>query len=118
MDLFSTEKYDILPSESIMVKTGLSIELPPSYEAQVRPRSGLALKNSITVLNSPGTIDSGYRGEIGIILINHGKNTFKINPGDRIAQLVVAKHEAPTIEEVSELSETKRGSGGFGSSGR
>jgi dUTP pyrophosphatase len=94
------------------------MELPLGYEAQVRPRSGLAYKNKVTVLNSPGTIDSGYRNELGIILINHGKDSFKINKGERIAQMVIAKHETPIIEEVDELSESERGLDGFGSTGK
>ncbi|NJK54297.1 MAG: dUTP diphosphatase [Leptolyngbyaceae cyanobacterium SU_3_3] len=89
LDLFAIEQQDILPGETQLIKTGIAIALPPGYEAQIRPRSGLALKHSITVLNSPGTIDSGYRGEIGIILINHGKKSFLVIPGMKIAQMVV-----------------------------
>jgi len=118
MDVCSIDNYELSPNNSILVKTGLAMELPFGYEAQVRPRSGLAYKNQITVLNSPGTIDSGYRNEIGVILINHGKETFNIKKGERIAQLVIAKHETPTIEEVIELSESERGLGGFGSTGK
>ncbi len=118
MDVCSIDNYELSPSNSILVKTGLAMELPLGYEAQVRPRSGLAYKNQITVLNSPGTIDSGYRNEIGVILINHGKETFNIKKGERIAQLVIAKHETPTIEEVIELAESERGLGGFGSTGK
>ncbi|HIP35849.1 MAG TPA: dUTP diphosphatase [Crocinitomix sp.] len=105
------------PLERTLVKTGLFIALPKGYEAQVRPRSGLAYKNGITVLNSPGTIDADYRGEIGVILVNLSNENFVINDGERIAQLVIAKHEQPNFIEVSELNETTRGSGGFGSTG-
>jgi len=105
------------PLERTLVKTGLFIALPKGYEAQVRPRSGLAYKNGITVLNSPGTIDADYRGEIGVILVNLSNENFIINDGERIAQLVIAKHEQPNFIEVSELNETTRGSGGFGSTG-
>lgn len=105
------------PLERALVKTGLFIALPEGYEAQVRPRSGLAFKNGITVLNSPGTIDADYRGEIGVILVNLSQDEFTIQDGERIAQLVVAKHEQAEFTEVSELSETTRGAGGFGSTG-
>ncbi len=101
-----------------LVKTGLYIELPIGYEAQVRPRSGLAYKHGITVLNSPGTIDADYRGEIGVILINHGKENFEIKNGERIAQLVIAKHETIAWQETVELENTNRGAGGFGSTGK
>ncbi|MBZ9652639.1 dUTP diphosphatase [Psychroflexus montanilacus] len=103
--------------ERCLVKTGLFLELPAGVEAQVRPRSGLALKKGITVLNSPGTIDADYRGEVGVILINLSKDKFSINPGDRIAQLVFAKHEQADFQVVDSLSETDRGEGGFGSTG-
>jgi len=105
------------PLERTIVKTGLFIALPIGTEAQVRPRSGLAAKKGITVLNAPGTVDADYRGEIGVILINLSNNDFIINDGDRIAQLVIAKHERANWEEVSVLNETERGSGGFGSTG-
>ena len=105
------------PMERGLIKTGLFIELPVGVEAQVRPRSGLALKKGITVLNSPGTIDADYRGEIGIILINLSNEPFTINSGDRIAQLVIAKHERADWQEVESLTETERGAGGFGSTG-
>lgn len=104
----------IEPGEKTMIKTGLWPEIPVGYEIQVRPRSGLAFKKGITVLNSPGTIDSDYRGEIGIILINHGKENFKVEPGERIGQLVMAEHEKIEWEESEVLSETDRGEGGFG----
>ncbi|AFU68575.1 deoxyuridine 5'-triphosphate nucleotidohydrolase Dut [Psychroflexus torquis ATCC 700755] len=104
--------------ERCLVKTGLFIELPLGVEAQVRPRSGLALKKGITVLNSPGTIDADYRGEIGVILVNLSKEIFTINSGDRIAQLVLAKHEQAEWQEEDILTETQRGEGGFGSTGQ
>ena len=103
--------------ERTIVKTGLFIELPIGYEAQVRPRSGLAAKKGITVLNSPGTVDADYRGEIGVILVNLSKDDFTIENGERIAQLILAKHERAEWLEVTELSETSRGAGGFGSTG-
>ncbi|MBZ9628724.1 dUTP diphosphatase [Psychroflexus sp. CAK57W] len=103
--------------ERCLVKTGLFLELPSGIEAQVRPRSGLALKKGITVLNSPGTIDADYRGEVGVILINLSKDKFSIHPGDRIAQLVFATHEQADFQVVDSLSETQRGTGGFGSTG-
>ncbi|WP_417443359.1 dUTP diphosphatase [Joostella sp.] len=105
------------PLERAIVKTGLFIELPIGSEAQVRPRSGLAAKKGITVLNAPGTIDADYRGEIGVILVNLSNEDFTIENGERIAQLVIAKHEHISWEEVEVLSETKRGEGGFGSTG-
>src|SRR5690554_2035535 len=105
------------PMERTIIKTGLFIELPIGYEAQVRPRSGLAIKKGITVLNSPGTIDADYRGEIGVILINLSNEDFVIENGERIAQLVIAKYEQVELIEVNELTETSRGAGGFGSTG-
>ncbi len=105
------------PLERTIVKTGLFIELPVGIEAQVRPRSGLAAKNGITVLNAPGTIDADYRGEIGVILVNLSNEAFTIQNGERIAQLVIAKHERAEWKEVNQLSETQRGEGGFGSTG-
>ncbi|MGK7954996.1 MAG: dUTP diphosphatase [Crocosphaera sp.] len=117
LDLVSIETVEILPRESQLIKTGISIELPPNTEAQIRPRSGLALKHQITVLNTPGTIDEGYRGEIGVILINHGKTAFKVTQGMRIAQMVIAPVIRVKIEEVEELNNTMRGKGGFGSTG-
>ena len=107
----------IKPLERVIIKTGLFIELPVGYEAQVRPRSGLAFKKGITVLNSPGTIDSDYRGEIGVILVNLSSEEFIINDGERIAQMVIAKHEKAVWTEVEDLEGTERGSGGFGSTG-
>ncbi|WP_159949625.1 dUTP diphosphatase [Polaribacter septentrionalilitoris] len=105
------------PLERAIVKTGLFIALPVGFEAQVRPRSGLAAKKGITVLNSPGTVDADYRGEIGVILVNLSNEDFVINDGERIAQLVIAKHERVNWQEVEVLSETERGAGGFGSTG-
>lgn len=115
MDLFSIEEKIIPPSESALIRTGLKIELPENTEAQIRPRSGLALKHAITVLNSPGTIDFGYRGEIRIILINHGESAFKVEKQMKIAQMVIQKVLRPEIIEVAELSDTERAEGGFGS---
>lgn len=111
------EEILLKPLERALVKTGLSIELPVGYEAQVRPRSGLALKKGITVLNAPGTIDADYRGEIGIILVNLSQEDFIVKNGERIAQLVIAQHLQAEWEEVEVLSNTKRGAGGFGSTG-
>ena len=105
------------PLERTIIKTGLFIALPPGFEAQVRPRSGLAVKKGITVLNSPGTVDADYRGEIGVILVNLSNEDFVIQDGERVAQLVIAKHECVTWREVDLLSETERGIGGFGSTG-
>ena len=105
------------PLERAIIKTGLYIALPNGYEAQVRPRSGLAAKKGITVLNAPGTVDADYRGEIGVILVNLSNENFTVNDGERIAQLVIAKHERVQWEETDFLSETTRGAGGFGSTG-
>ncbi len=112
-----TQSRILKPLERTIVGTGLFIELPIGYEAQVRPRSGLAAKKGITVLNAPGTIDADYRGEIGVILVNLSNEDFTIQNGERIAQLVIAKHERAEWEESIELSETDRGEGGFGSTG-
>ena len=119
MDLYANidEPITLKPLERTLVKTGLFISLPKGYEAQIRPRSGLAFKNGITVLNTPGTIDADYRGEIGVILVNLSSQDFTVNDGDRIAQMVIAKHETATWEAVENLDETNRGEGGFGSSG-
>lgn len=111
------EPISIGPGERILVPSGFKLEIPVEYEVQIRPRSGLAIKHGITVLNSPGTIDSDYRGEIGIILINHSKNKFIINPKDRIAQMVICKVTKMNLVKVSLLNNTERGSGGFGSTG-
>ena len=111
------EPITLKPLERTLVKTGLFIALPKGYEAQVRPRSGLAYKKGITVLNSPGTIDADYRGEIGVLLVNLSNEDFVIEDGERVAQLVIAKHEQAEWLEVEILSETERGAGGFGSTG-
>lgn len=120
MDLRSNIKTDITlkPNQRAIVPTGIFIALPKGYEAQVRSRSGLAAKYGVTVLNSPGTIDADYRGEIGVILINFSENDFIIKNGDRIAQIVIAKHKRAIWEECNDLSKTERGSGGFGSTGQ
>ncbi|MDO4880561.1 MAG: dUTP diphosphatase [Capnocytophaga sp.] len=120
MDIKASINEDITlkPFQRVLVKTGLFIELPEGYEAQIRPRSGLALKHGITVLNTPGTIDADYRGEIGVILINLSENEYIIKNGERIAQMVINKHETAQWEEVSILSSTERGAGGFGSTGK
>ncbi len=112
-----SEAVIIGPSESLLISTGLKCEIPKGYEIQVRPRSGLALKNQITVLNTPGTIDADYRGVIGVILINHGKKAFIVTPGMRIAQLVVTPVIQASFRKAEELSETARGAGGFGHTG-
>jgi len=112
-----SEAITLKPLERCIVKTGLFIELPLGYEAQVRPRSGLAAKNGITVLNSPGTIDADYRGEIGVILVNLSNQDFTIENGERVAQMIISKHERAQWIQVEELEETERGAGGFGSTG-
>ena len=117
MDIRSVEDLTIAPGKRALVHTGLVMLLPPTYEAQVRPRSGLALKNGVTVLNTPGTIDSGYRGEVGVILINLGEADFTVKKGDKIAQIVIAPVTQPEIAETAEVDETDRGAGGFGSTG-
>lgn len=117
MDLFSVEHTVINPMERKLIHTGIKIQLPENTEAQIRPRSGLALKNGITVLNTPGTIDEGYRGEIGIILINLSNEAFVVEEKMKIAQMVIKPVITPEIEAVNELNETTRGEGGFGSTG-
>ena len=117
LDLHALEDTVLEPGVPAMVPTGLTLEIPPGYEAQIRPRSGLALKHAITLPNSPATIDPGYRGEIRVILLNLGREPYRIGAGDRIAQMVIARYEAVEWVE-SELAESKRGTGGFGSSGR
>jgi dUTP pyrophosphatase len=107
----------LAPGERQLIPTGFCMALPAGYEAQVRPRSGLALRNGITVLNSPGTIDADYRGEVGVLLINHGSEPFTVNRGDRFAQMVLAPVTQGTFEIVTELNETERGAGGYGSTG-
>ena len=117
-DLKSKEDGILKSGERRLVKTGVFIELPAGYEAQVRPRSGLALKHGITMLNSPGTIDSDYRGEIGVIMINHGSEPFVYKKGDRIAQLVISKYSRVEFKNTLSLTETVRGAGGFGHTGK
>jgi dUTP pyrophosphatase len=118
LDLVSIETKTIVPGKSELIRTGIAIELPPNTEAQVRPRSGLALRHQITVLNTPGTIDAGYRGEVCVILINHGTQPFQVEAGMRIAQMVIASFITVTVEAVENLQDnTARASGGFGSTG-
>ena len=117
MDIRSIEELTIAPGARALVHTGLVMMLPPGYEAQVRPRSGLALKNGVTVLNTPGTIDEGYRGEVGVILVNFGSEPFKVEKGAKIAQMVSAPCTRAEIVETDEVDDTVRGTGGFGSSG-
>ena len=112
------EPITLMPLERRLVPTGLRIALPVGYEAQIRPRSGLALKHGISLVNTPGTIDADYRGEIGVILINLGQETSVVNDGERIAQMVIARHEQPTLVAVEVLDETERGEGGFGHTGK
>jgi len=112
------EPVAILPGQTLLIPTGFSIAVPPGHEAQIRPRSGLALKHGIGVLNSPGTIDADYRGEVKILLTNFGQEEFVVRRGDRIAQMVIARHERAAWEERASLDETDRGSGGFGHTGR
>ena len=117
LDLFAIEHQEILPGEVQLVKTGIAIALPDGYEAQIRSRSGLALKQGISVLNSPGTVDAGYRGEIGVILINHGQKVFSIVPGMKIAQMVIASFVRIEASLVDNLDSTSRAKKGFGSTG-
>jgi dUTP pyrophosphatase len=120
MDLRANIDSDIVltPLERKLIPTGLFLEIPEGYEAQIRPRSGLALKSGVTVLNSPGTIDADYRGEVGIILINMSDQNFVIKDGDRICQMIIARHEKAEWTEVENLAESERGSGGFGHTGK
>ena len=115
---YLNEKVILNPLERKLIPTGLKVEIPLGYEIQIRPRSGLAYKHGITVLNSPGTIDSDYRGEIGVLLINLSNEAFEIKNGERIAQMILAKHEVPNFIQLKELSSSKRGEGGFGSTGK
>ncbi len=117
-DLRSRIDIDLIPGRSVLVATGLFIELPVGFEAQIRPRSGLALKHDLTLTNSPGTIDAGYRGEVGIIMYNHGKETFVIKRGERIAQMVICELPDVSLKCVDNLSDSARGTGGFGSTGK
>ena len=112
------EPVTVMPFKRMLIKTGLFIQIPEGYEAQIRPRSGLALKNGITVLNTPGTIDADYRGEIGIIIVNLSDEPFIINNGDRIAQMIISKYERAEMVQVEELDSTERGVGGFGHTGK
>ena len=117
LDIYSVEEKLLNPGERVLIKTGIKIELPKNTEAQMRPRSGLALKHGISLVNSPGTIDEGYRGEIGVIVINHGSESFKVEKGMKICQMVVKPVWTVNVEEVLELDNTERGEGGFGSTG-
>jgi len=120
MDLYAelTEAITLDPGDRVLVPTGIAIELPDGYEAQIRPRSGLAIRHGISLVNSPGTIDTDYRGEIGVIVINHGREPFVLRGGERIAQIVFAPFARAVLEEVDELTGTSRGEGGFGHTGR
>lgn len=118
LDIFSIEEMIIPTGESAMIRTGIQMELPKGTEAQIRPRSGLAAKHAVTVLNSPGTIDEGYRGELKVILINHGKESFTVEKEMRIAQMVIAPVFKVNVEQTGNLSDSERGEGGFGSSGK
>lgn len=117
MDLYAAEEYLLKPGERKLINTGIKIALPVGYEAQVRPKSGLALKHGISIVNTPGTIDAGYRGLVGVIAINHGSEDFKVEKNQKIAQMIINKVETAEIEEVPELDDTSRGEGGFGSTG-
>jgi len=117
LDLFAVRQLVIEPGRAALVPTGIAVELPSGTEAQVRPRSGLALKHAVTVLNTPGTVDEGYRGEVGVILINHGSSAFTVEPGMKIAQMVISPRIEVSVVEADDLSDTERGSGGFGSTG-
>ncbi len=119
MDLVAAidESIEIKPGKRVLIPTGIAIALPKGFEAQIRPRSGLAIKNGITLVNSPGTIDADYRGEISVILINHGESSFTVEPATRIAQMVIASYNRASWNEVESLEETARGTGGFGSTG-
>ena len=117
LDLFAAADVEVPAGEARLVGTGLAIELPPGTEGQIRPRSGLALRHAVTVLNAPGTIDAGYRGEVGVVLVNHGRRTFRVRRGMKVAQLVVAPVVEVEVVEAASLSETARSGGGFGSTG-
>lgn len=118
LDLRADEPFTLHPGERRLVPTGIAVQLPEGHEGQVRPRSGLALRHGVTTLNAPGTIDSDYAGEVGVILINHGQEPVHVERGERIAQLVVARYERVALREVEALDETARGAGGFGHTGR
>ena len=117
LDLYSAENFVLKPGERKVVSTGVKMALPHGYEAQVRPKSGLAIKHGISVVNTPGTVDSGYRGVVGVILINHGQEDFSVEKNTKIAQMVINKVEYADIQEVESLDDTERGEGGFGSTG-
>lgn len=117
LDIRSIDDITLNPEERALIHTGLYIGLPVGYEARIQPRSGLALKHGVTVCNSPGCIDADYRGEIGVILINHGTKTFSVRKGDRIAQMIISKYEKAEWNEIDKLDETERGGGGFGHTG-
>lgn len=117
MDVYSCESYILKPGERRLISTGLSFEIPKGFEIQVRPKSGLALNHGLTIPNSPGTLDSGYRGELKVILLNTSNINYEIKKGEKIAQIILARYEQAEIHLVSELSETSRGAGGFGSTG-
>jgi len=117
LDLYAAEEYTLHPGERKLISSGIRIALPIGYEAQVRPKSGLALKHGLSIVNTPGTVDCSYRGDVCIILINHGTEPYKVEKNKKIAQMVINKVEHPEIEEVEELDETSRGAGGFGSTG-
>lgn len=117
LDLFAAADVEVPAGEARLVGTGLAIELPPGTEGQIRPRSGLALRHAVTVLNAPGTIDAGYRGEVGVVLVNHGRRTFRVRRGMKVAQLVVAPVVEVEVVEAASLSETARSGDGFGSTG-
>ncbi len=117
MDIFSAIDHILKPGERKLIPTGIKFAIPLGYEAQIRPKSGLALKHGLSIVNTPGTLDAGYRGELGVILINHGNETFSIEKNTKIAQMVITKVEQANVVEVSELDETTRGDGGFGSTG-
>ncbi len=118
MDLYAVEDSSLHPGERKLIPTGLQVEVPRGYEMQIRPKSGLALKHGITVLNTPGTVDSCYRGEVGVIMHNASDRDYEIKAGEKVAQAVIAKVEKAVIEEVEDLTQTQRGSGGFGSTGQ
>ncbi|MFH1503206.1 MAG: dUTP diphosphatase [Candidatus Diapherotrites archaeon] len=117
MDVYSVNDCELKPGGRELVRTGLVFEIPIGYEIQVRPRSGLAIKKGVTVLNAPGTVDSSYRGELGVILINHSNETYSVKKGERVAQIVLSQVEKMVLKEVGELSDTERGPGGFGHTG-
>jgi dUTP pyrophosphatase len=117
MDVYSTINFSLKPNHRAAIPTGLSFELPKGFEIQIRPKSGIALKAGVTMINAPGTLDSGYRGELKVIMINHSSEDYQIKKGEKIAQIVFARYEEAELEETEEISETARGSGGFGSTG-